>query len=123
MTNQNEPQKIGINPNPTYVPLTEAQDLSADLEEARQQITYLKSERDSLAGKINQLDIEVAHLKDERSRLEQQRDNLFQNFKDLYSLYQQLYDQVISSNTAVTITAGKLSEALVRCKFTIPQQE
>lgn len=100
--------------------------------EAQERIEYLEihsqldqawKELDDERSKINKLDIEIAKLKDDNAKLEQIKQNLLQTFQDLYTQYQQLYDQVISSNTALTITAGKLSEALVRTKFTIPQQD
>lgn len=72
---------------------------------------------------VNRLDIEVARLKDELAKQHQINNNLLKTFQDLYSVYSQLYDQVISSNTALTITTGKLAESLVHYKFTIPQQE
>lgn len=73
--------------------------------------------------KINRLDIQVAHLTDDLAKQKQINDNLLKTFQELYNLNQQLYDQVVSSNTALTITTGKLAESLVRYKFTIPQQE
>ena len=123
MTNDKQQQKIGINPNPTMVALTETEELNADLTEARLQIATIKSERDQLASKITQLDIEIAHLKDAIGRQSKINDNLLDTFKELYAKHQDLYDQIITSNTALTITAGKLSESLVRSKFTIPQAE
>jgi DNA-binding MltR family transcriptional regulator len=72
---------------------------------------------------VGRLDREVARLKDENVKQEQINQNLLKSFQDLYSIYSQLYDQVISSNTALTITTGKLAESLVRFKFIIPQQE
>lgn len=116
-------QKLGINPNPTMIALTETQELSADLNTARQQLQDQLKLTQEYSTKINSLDQEIAHLKDERAKLEQQRDNLFKTFQDLYKAHEDLYNQVITSNTALTITTGKLAESLVRCKFTIPQQE
>ena len=115
--------RLTTNPNPTYVSLTKEEDLAADLEQARTQIATLKSERDDMAHKINSLDKEIAKLRDDNAKFEMTKQNLFRKFQDLYNAYQQLYDQVISSNTALTITSGKLAESLVRCKFILPQQE
>jgi|SRR5690242_6419289 len=80
-------------------------------------------ELDEERKKINKLDIEIASLKDGIAKQEQINKNLLEQFRELYGSYQQLYDQVISSNTALTITTGKLAESLVRYKFTIPQAE
>jgi|SRR5215831_11113012 len=126
MTNEiqtEKPQKIGINPNPTMVALTQAEDLTAHLEMARTQIETLKSERDSIAGTVNRLDRELAQQKDETAKQLLINENLFKTFQELYSMHSQLYDQLITSNTAITITAGKNAEALVKFKFTLPQQE
>lgn len=125
MTEQSnqQQQKIGINPNPTMQPLTHIEDLNADLEQARIQIETLKQERDSIANTVNRLDRDLAQQKDKTAEQERIAQTLLKSFNDLYSIYSQLYDQVITSNTALTITAGKLSEALVKYKFTIPQQE
>lgn len=87
------------------------------------EIIKITGELDLEQTKINRLDIQIANLKDENAKLENIKENLLKSFQELYSLHQQLYDQVISSNTALTITAGKLAEVLVRTKFTIPQQE
>ena len=118
-----KPQKLGINPNPTYISLTHEEELNADLEQARMQITTLKEERDAIAGTVNRLDRELASQKDETAKQEQINQALVKSFNDLYSMYQQLYDQVITSNTALAITTGKLAESLVKFKFTLPQQE
>lgn len=91
-------------------------DLKSKAEEAWKEL-------DDERTKINRLDIQVANLKDENAKLEQIKQSLLKSFQDLYSIYSQLYDQVISSNTALTITTGKLAESLVHYKFTIPQQE
>ena len=80
-------------------------------------------EVDDERQKINRLDIEIANLKDVNTKLEQINQNILKSFQDLYSQYQQLYDQVVSSNTALSITTGKLAESLVRFKFTLPQAE
>jgi predicted nuclease with TOPRIM domain len=80
-------------------------------------------ELDDERNKVNKLDLEIAKLKDEKGKLEQTNQNIIKSFQDLYNTYIQLYDQVTNSNTALTITAGKLAEALVKCKFTIPQAE
>lgn len=87
------------------------------------EIVKLTGELDLEQTKINRLDIQIANLKDENAKLDNIKENLLKSFQELYSLYQQLYEQVTSSNTALTITAGKLAEVLVRTKFTIPQQE
>ena len=87
------------------------------------EIIKITGELDLEQTKINRLDIQIANLKDENAKLENIKENLLKSFQELYTLYQQLYDQVTSSNTALTITAGKLAETLVRTKFTIPQQE
>ena len=80
-------------------------------------------ELDDERNKVNKLDIEVAHLKDELSRQRQVNEALVKTFNEIYSMYQQLYDQVINSNTALAITVGKNAESLVKFKFTLPQQE
>ena len=80
-------------------------------------------ELDDERNKVNKLDLEIARLKDEKGKLEQTNQNIIKSFQDLYNCYIQLYDQTTNSNAALTITAGKLSEALVKYKFTIPQAE
>lgn len=80
-------------------------------------------ELDEEREKIHRLDVTIAHLKDELGKQQQANENLLKTFQELYNLNQQLYDQVISSNTALTITTGKLAESLVRYKFILPQQE
>lgn len=80
-------------------------------------------ELDDERNRINKLDIEIARLKDEKGKLELTNQNIIKSFQDLYNQYIQLYDQVANSNTALAITLGKLSESLVKCKFTIPQAE
>jgi len=114
---------VSVNPNPTMQALTETQDLNADLTLARTQLADQLALTKEYSSKINSLDQEIAHLKDDRAKLQNQQDVIFKSFQDLYKMYEELYNQVISSNTALTITSGKLAEALVRCKFTIPQQE
>ena len=114
-------QKVTVNPNPTTVSLTEVQEQNADLEQARSQITTLKAERDTLAGKINELDKEVANLKDENGKIEQQKKNLLNNFQSLYTMHEQLVEQLLSTVTASTITTGKLSEALAKFRFQLPE--
>lgn len=91
-------------------------DLKSKAEEAWKE---LDEERE----KIHRLDVTIASLKDEVGKQKQINENLLKTFQELYNLNQQLYDQVISSNTALTITTGKLAESLVRCKFILPQQE
>ena len=76
-----------------------------------------------IAHTVGNLDREIARLKDENAKLEQTNQNIIKSFQDLYNCYIQLYDQITNSNAALTITAGKLSEALVKYKFTIPQQD
>jgi len=110
----------------TNEPVIEAAD--ADLErtlylDKTNELQKAWKELDDERAKITKLDIEIAKLKDDKAKLEQIKDNLFQTFQDLYNQYQQLYDQVVNSNTALTITTGKLAESLVKCKFTIPQAE
>ena len=107
----------------SIVKLTEIESLQQDLNEARLQITTLKAQVDDTAGTVNLLDKEIAKLKDEKGKLEQQNDNMFKSFQDLYNTYLQLYDQVANTQTALTITGGKLAESLIKYKFTIPQQE
>jgi predicted nuclease with TOPRIM domain len=80
-------------------------------------------ELDDERNKINKLDVEIAKLKDDNGKLELTNQNIIKSFQDLYNSYTQLYDQVTNSNAALTITAGKLAESLVKCKFTIPQAE
>lgn len=124
MSEQQTPkQKITVNPNPTYISLTHEEELNADLEQARIQIEQLKQERDSIAGTVNRLDRELAQQKDKTAEQERISQSLLKSFNDLYSTYSKLYDQVITSNTALSITTGKLAESLVKYKFTIPQQE
>lgn len=130
MTNQQpqpqqeqQQQRIGINPNPAYVAQTHEEQLNADLEQARIQIETLKGENQAIAATVNRLDRELAQQKDETTKQQQVNQALVKTFNDLYSTYQQLYDQIITSNTALTITTGKLAESLVKHKFTIPQQE
>lgn len=124
-TKQEQPtkQKISINPNPTYISLTHEEELNADLEQSRIQIETLKQERDAIAGTVNRLDRELAQQKDETAKQQQINQALLKTFNDLLTMHSQLYDQMITSNTALTITAGKLAESLVKFKFTLPQQE
>ena len=107
----------------SIVEITEEESLRKDLDEARLQITVLKSQVDDTAGTVNLLDKEVAKLKDEKGKLEQQNQNMFNSFQELYNTYLQLYEQVANTQTALTITGGKLAESLIKYKFTIPQQE
>ena len=78
-------------------------------------------ELDDERKKLNKLDIEVANLKDENAKLEQQKQHLLNNFQQLYEFHTKLEDQVLNSQTAITITLGKLAEAIVRNKFIIPE--
>jgi chromosome segregation ATPase len=141
-SNQSQQQKVSTNPNPTMVELSDAQELNTDLEEARKQIKQLKQVVDTqatvidqrdlaidsqsrtisdLSQRIGSLDKEVAQLKDDKGKAEMQRDSILETFNNLYGNYQQLYDQVINASTALSITSGKLAEALIKNKFTIPQ--
>jgi len=90
--------------------------------EHKQKLEAAWKELDDERTKVNKLDIEIAKLKDEKGKLEQTNQNIVKSFQDLYNNYIQLYDQVTNSNTALAITLGKLSESLVKYKFTIPQQ-
>jgi chromosome segregation ATPase len=124
------------------VELSNEQELNSDLEEARKEIAMMKAQVSNAAGiidqreftidsqsrsiaemgeKITSLDKEVAQLKDDKGKLEMQRDSLLDTFNNLYTNYQQLYDQVINASTALSITSGKLAESLIKSKFTIPQ--
>lgn len=93
-----------------------------DYLEHKAELEQAWKELDEERKKVNKLDLEIAKLKDEKGKLEQTNQNIIQTFQDLYNQYIQLYDQVTNSNTALAITLGKLSESLVKCKFTIPTQ-
>lgn len=116
-------QKVTYNPNPTYKSLSEAEELNADLEEARIQLATLKSERDQLANKVNQLDITLAKKQDDVQSEQKKNENMFHSFEELYNKYLGLYEQISSTIAANSITTGKLAEALVRHKFTIPEAQ
>lgn len=116
-------QKVTYNPNPTYKSLSEAEELNADLEEARIQLATLKSERDQLANKVNQLDITLAKKQDDVQSEQKKNENMFKSFEELYNKYLGLYEQISSTIAANSITTGKLAEALVRHKFTIPEAQ
>lgn len=118
---QQKEQKITYNPNPTYQSLTETEGLNADLEQARIQIATIKSERDQLANKINELDISLAKQKDQLQAEQQKNENMLKQFEILYNMHESLLEQCLNTATAITITNGKLSEAIVKHKFTIPQ--
>jgi hypothetical protein len=91
--------------------------------EHRAELDQAWKDLDDERNKVNRLDIEIAKLKDDNGKLELTNQNIIKSFQDLYNSYTQLYDQVTNSNAALTITAGKLAESLVKCKFTIPQAE
>jgi SMC interacting uncharacterized protein involved in chromosome segregation len=91
--------------------------------EHRAELDQAWKDLDDERNKVNRLDIEIAKLKDDTGKLELTNQNIIKSFQDLYNSYTQLYDQVTNSNAALTITAGKLAESLVKCKFTIPQAE
>jgi len=113
MTKQQLPHELD---NTTEIERAVYLDNVAKLDEAWKEV-------DNERAKVNKLDIEIAHLKDEVAKQQQINQNLLKSFQELYTTYSQLYDQVITSNTALTITTGKLAESLVKYKFTIPQQE
>lgn len=114
-------QKITYNPNPTYQSLTETEGLNADLEQARIQIATIKKERDQLANKVNELDINIAKKQDQIQAEQKKNENMFQSFEELYNKYLGLYEQISSTIAANSITTGKLAEALVRHKFILPE--
>lgn len=141
---QQKEQKVTYNPNPTYQSLTETEALNADLEEARMQIATIKKERDTLANTLSErdkaidsmtqsseemrlmigkLDKEQAQLKDSYQSEQKKNENMFRSFEELYNKYLGLYEQISSTIAANSITTGKLAEALVRHKFTIPEAQ
>lgn len=116
-------QKVTYNPNPTYKSLSETEELNADLEQARIQLATLKSERDQLANKVNQLDITLARKQDEIQSEQKKNENMFHSFEELYNKYLGLYDTISSNIHANAISSGTLAQSLVRNKFTIPEAQ
>lgn len=92
-----------------------------DLEQARIQIATLKTQVDSQADTINRLDKEVAALKDSNADMNRIKENMLASFQELYTNHKNLEEQVLNTITATSITNGKLTEALVKYKFIIPE--
>jgi|SRR5215831_9516407 len=90
-------------------------DSKAKLEEAWKEI-------DDHKAKINRLDIEIANLKDLNARLEQQNKSLIDTLNTLYNFHKDIMEQAVKTSTAITITNGKLNEAIVRTQFIIPEK-
>lgn len=109
---------------------TTKQQVERDDTQAIQRAVYLDKvseldkawkEVDDERAKITKLEIEIAHLKDESALAKQQRDALLIQFQDLYNKHELLIEQCLNTSTALAITTGKLSEGLIKHKFTIPQ--
>jgi uncharacterized coiled-coil DUF342 family protein len=78
-------------------------------------------ELDNERSIVGRLDKQVAALTDKVASVEQQRDSLLQQFQELYNKHESMLEQCLNTATAITITNGKLSEAIVKHKFSLPQ--
>jgi|SRR5215831_4186829 len=91
------------------------------IEDNKAKLDEAWKELDDERNKIGRLDIEVANLKDLNAKLEQSNKELLQTVNTLYNLHRDLMEQSLKTSSALSITNGKLNEAIVRTQFIIPE--